>query len=727
MKQNRFLTRFVGVVLVSVCLSGGTVYAQKKAAKATPLVAVVTDVATYQAVGTEVEGYLAAIREEGKRAVLVIDTWNNPDSIRLRLQTLYETDGLEGAVLVGDVPVVMTRDAQHLSNAFKMDQTRDWHESSIPSDRFYDDFDLKFDFVKRDSVEQLYHYYTLASASAHQVSSDIYSARIKAPVVPGKDKYQLLSEYLKKVVDGKRGKQRELSRVLLFSGHGYNSESLNARLDEEWALKHQFPFLENRRDGRLDFINYDTDLYVRYRLLAMLADPKIDLAILHHHGSEDTQYLGETPRVSVPQQLAETLKSFFRAKLRSAKDTAAAKNYYIENFHVLPEWFDNAFDPATMEADSLADAQLNIEIRDTYGRNFEPGFIMFDACFNGSFHLNDYLSGHYIFAPGGTTVVRANTVNALQDMWPDELIGLLSEGVCVGNWAKEVFTLESHLIGDPTFRYASGSTLDREIVTEASNPTFWRKLLAAGNPTDVRALALIKLQKMKEITSEELLSYLQKDADPVVRLEAFVLLKKRLSPLLVQAIMTAMDDSYELTRRLAVLTAGKAGDAALLEPVTRAFFDPALTTRERFQLQYAIEQYSYNTIEQAFSEARKKSPAWPLEDKYAVFWKNLQRSSDSNREDAVKLNDPTAKRSRFLVATQRNMCQTEHLADYFNFLKNGDDRTLRLMQAETFGWYLYSHKRNEIIDFCKQQYAVEQDAGIKNELEKTINRLSASF
>jgi hypothetical protein len=608
-----------------------------------------------------------------------------------------------------------------------MDQTRDWRESSIPSDRFYDDFDLKFNFVKRDSAERLYHYYSLAAASAHQVSSEIYSARIKAPIVPGKDKYELLSEFLKKVTDGKRQQNAQLQRILLFSGHGYNSESLNARLDEEWALKHHFPFLENRRDGRLDFINYDTDPYVRYRLLAMLADPKIDLAILHHHGSEDTQYLGELPRVSVPQQLADALKLFFRSKIRNAKDTAAAQKYYMENFHVTPEWFDNAFDPATMEADSLIDAQLNIEIRDTYGRRFEPGFVMFDACFNGSFHLDDYLSGHYIFAPGRTSVVRANTVNALQDMWPDELIGLLGQGVCVGNWAKEVFTLESHLIGDPTFRYFSESTLDREIVTEAQNAGFWRERLAAKYPSDVRALALIKLQKMRDISSDELLAFLEKDADPIVRLEAFVLLKKRLSPLLTQAIAVAMDDSYELTRRLAVLTAGKAGHADLLDAVTRAYFDPALTTRERFQLQYAIEQYPYATIESSFAEARKASPEWPREDSYSILWKNLRRNSDSNRQDAITLNDSTAKRSRFLVATQRNMCQTEHLADYFNFLRNGDDLVLRLMQAETFGWYLYSHKRNEIIDFCKQQHAIEQDITIKHELEKTINRLSASF
>jgi len=36
----------------------------------------------------------------------------------------------------------MIRDAQFLTSAFKMDQKRPWQQSSIPSDRYYDDFDF---------------------------------------------------------------------------------------------------------------------------------------------------------------------------------------------------------------------------------------------------------------------------------------------------------------------------------------------------------------------------------------------------------------------------------------------------------------------------------------------------------------------------------------------------------------------------------------------------------
>ena len=33
--------------------------------------------------------------------------------------------------------------------------------SSVPSDRFYDDFDLKFDFLKQDSLNPLMFYYKM--------------------------------------------------------------------------------------------------------------------------------------------------------------------------------------------------------------------------------------------------------------------------------------------------------------------------------------------------------------------------------------------------------------------------------------------------------------------------------------------------------------------------------------------------------------------------------------
>jgi hypothetical protein len=689
-------------------------------------VAVVVDEYTYMMAGKEIDRYLVSIRQSGKQAVLIQDVWQHPDSIRVRLKALYLSDNLEGAVFIGDIPVPMIRDAQHLATAFKMDQSRDWKQSSIPSDRFYDDFDLQFDYIRQDEDIKLYHYYSLRHTSTQSLSSDIYSARIRPPVVPGKDKYELIADYLKKAVQEKQT-QRELSQILYFAGHGYNSESINARVDEGWALKRHFPFLGNRRGSKLDFINYDADQFVKFRLLAKLADPELDIALLHHHGADDTQYLNGMPHTSNPQQYIEYTQQFFRGKIRSAKDTIASKKYYLGQYDVPESWTEHAFDPKIAAADSIFNASMDINIPDTYKRVFNAKFIVFDACFNGSFHLDDYISAHYLFNTGGAIVAKANTVNILQDTWPNRFIGLLDEGVCVGNWAKEVFTLESHLIGDPTFHFAVSKDkhLDRDLVKERNNANYWRKLRAQANKPDVKTLALLFLQKNKAITSDELLAILTDDPDPIVRLEAFTLLKKSLSPQLSQAIILALNDSYELLRRLAALTAGKSGDPALLHTIVQHYFDPATPSRIIFQLRYAIDQYPYETIAASFAAWRKEHPYWPTEGAYDTYLKSVKRSAESKKADADKLGDPeeTAKSKRFTISTQKNLCQATHLDQFFAFLTSSDDQYLRLLLAETFGWYVYSHRRDEIAAFCTRQLAVEQDTAVKNELQKTINRL----
>ncbi|MDZ7635917.1 MAG: hypothetical protein U5L72_16375 [Bacteroidales bacterium] len=70
----------------------------------------------------------------------------------------------------------MLRDAQHLTSAFKMDQERyPWHRSSIPSDRFYEDFDLEFTFLKADT-NGLYFYYSLNPSSVQVLTPQILTA-----------------------------------------------------------------------------------------------------------------------------------------------------------------------------------------------------------------------------------------------------------------------------------------------------------------------------------------------------------------------------------------------------------------------------------------------------------------------------------------------------------------------------------------------------------------------
>ena len=125
--------------------------------------AIVTDPQTFNNCKAAIETYRSAVCADGLDAFVVSRNWTNPDELKDSLMLYHKTRALEGAVFIGDVPIAMIRGAQHLTSAFKMDETLPMRDSSVPSDRFYDDFDLKFDFLGRDSVERNFFYYNLAA------------------------------------------------------------------------------------------------------------------------------------------------------------------------------------------------------------------------------------------------------------------------------------------------------------------------------------------------------------------------------------------------------------------------------------------------------------------------------------------------------------------------------------------------------------------------------------
>ena len=105
----------------------------------------------------------------------------------------------EGAVFIGNIPIPMIRKAQHMTSAFKMDEREyPMGRASIPTDRFYDDFDLKFKPIK-DSTDGLKHFYQMDPESAQYIECDIYTGRLK-PLAGNGDKYAQISKYLNKYI-----------------------------------------------------------------------------------------------------------------------------------------------------------------------------------------------------------------------------------------------------------------------------------------------------------------------------------------------------------------------------------------------------------------------------------------------------------------------------------------------------------------------------------------------
>ncbi len=688
-------------------------------------VAILVDKVTYENCSQSIDSYSKSISTDGLNPILIIDKWGLPDSIRAALFTLYKTKNLEGAVFIGDIPVPMIRDAHHLSTAFKMDPKRVWTESSIPSDRYYDDFDLKFNFLKKDSIFPLYHYYSLSYDGPQVINCDIYSARIKAPTTPGKTKYQLISDYLNKVAKDKESK-RKMSQISYFAGHGYNSDCMVARIDEKYSLMEQFPFLSEPQRS-INYIDYTYDDNVKYRLLAELARPDLDLAILHHHGSENGQMMNGSLISSNTQVWLDQSKKFFRGKIRNAKDSTVSKQYYIDNYNVPLSWVSNAFDPAITLKDSLEDAAIDINIPDLYGYESGAKVILFDACFNGSFHLDDYISGHYIFNPGSTIVVKANTVNTLQDTWTNQLLGLLNMGVSVGNWAKGQQTLESHLIGDPTYMFTNNSTdkLDiNEAVTQKKRDVkFWKKLITNPN-SEIKSLAMKMLYENNAISTDELLSIQKQEKRATVRLQAFNLIKNSSDENFISSIKLGIYDNYELLRRLSSLYAAKNGSPLLIDDLFTLRFQPGASHRVKFQVKDGTEIYGKEEAYSAFAKVFKgKTGKWyqDSEKELSILKYTIERGEKEYKD----LLDPkvTVKAKRFTITALRNSCDASHLDTLFKFFIESDNQILRWTLAEALGWYNYSWKKNEISKFCEDQLKVEKDETVRKELIRTINRL----
>lgn len=657
-------------------------------------VAVVVDKTTYEKISNDIDKFVTSIDNCGKRGILLIDSLGLPESIKSRLIALYKESNLEGAILVGDIPIPMIRDANYLSTGFKMSPKHPWRESSIPSDRFYDDFNLKFTFLKRDSVETNLFYYSLDADSPQKIDCTIYSSRIKPPKVEGMDKYAALSMYLQKAYNLKAKERKELNKVFVFAGHGYNSESMNARIDEVGTLRSQFPGTWTTPGKSVDFLNYDYRPVIKFQLQKILADGSYGLAVMHHHGSNDAQLISPLPKVASSIPLwRDAIKRHVRVKIANAKNPEKTKANYIKEYEIPESWTNTT--PELAKEDSTAYANTDLTVADMKGYTSNVSVIILDACFNGAFIEEEYIAGNYLFNPGETMVVKANSVNTLQDTWTNELMGLMGAGVCIGNWAKGQMTLESHLYGDASYAFANNFpkyNIEAAMLTKGGDKRYWRELLKSGI-TDFQSLAIRELAKNGEISYSELIDLEQNNPDPIVRLSAFMAIKRHYNGDLVDAIGIGLKDSYELLARLASLTAEVNGDPRLTSLIKEMDANPVTSPRVKFHIKEMMESY--------------EPSAGKLED-----FKKINGTEMSNRD------------KRLTITGQRNKCNPYILESLFTLLEKSGNKEERLQIVDVLGWYRYSYKRAEIAQKCASLMEKEEDPDVKNELLRTVNRLN---
>ncbi|MFP4690602.1 MAG: HEAT repeat domain-containing protein [Bacteroidales bacterium] len=694
--------------------------------------AIVIDSDTYEHTREAVDAYRNLLETEGLHTHLLEDNWDNPVDIREQLYDLH-TNGnppLEGAVFIGDIPIPMIRDAQHLTSAFKMDQERfPYARSSVPSDRFYDDFDLEFTFLEQDEEQPLYYYYSLDPTSKQKVSIDIYSGRIRPPK-NGEDSYEQISNYLEKVV-AERKEENALEHVTTYSGHGYNSECLVAWAGERMAYQEQLPKLTSHGNSYTYLFTYMQE-FSKNQLLSEIQRPELDLIVMSNHGSPTAQYLDGWPNVSSIGPSIENVKRFLRNRLRGAhqggNDPEATIQSFMERHGVPRAWFDGALDPETTRQDSIFNASLDIYLPDLKGITPNARVMKFDACFNGSFHQDEYIAGSYVFGEGKTIAGIGNSVNVIQDNWPIQLIGLLDKGVRIGNWIKHQNELENHIIGDPThFFNTQGSTdWNSEITLSKNHTSTWKDALNHEDP-DIQSLALIMLHNNEyDGISDLLLETYKTSPYNSVRMQCLDLLYEYDNEQFHQVLEMAVSDPYELIRRHSVKMIGETGRDELVPALVSVQFEDPASKRVLFNARNAASFMNKEVLQR---EIEKQ-----FEDSYLVHKDDLKdmilRLANGrivSDLDIIRDKDAETNSRLFELRSLRNYNYHFNVPAYVEFALNSrEEKELRLHMIEALGWFTHSYNKNLILEMCRRIKDNElEDEAIREEALKTLNRIQA--
>lgn len=709
--RNILIKQFIAAAIFCgiASIAAAQVKVEKYGVKSPTAFAIITDSETLSKCAEEFHAYKQALEEEGLGTYIISADWKGPEEVKAEILALAgKKPRLEGVVFAGDIPIVKVRQGQHLTTAFKMNE-ESWpmEESSVPSDRFYDDFDLSFDFICRDTMETDVFYYRLSEDGAQHLRPDIYSARMKVPAVMKGDKYEIMRKYLRKVVDAHR-QNNALDNLTFFAGHGYNSDCLTLWRQKPIVFREYFPYVFSQASHNR-FLNFREDRHMKWNLLSEVARKDVDLFVFSEHGAPDTQYINES---KVADNLDDDM-DYLRRSLAEAYKYYAGKGHgedfmkeaVEQEYRLSRKDFSDSAMADYAAADSLEYAQANIFLDDIMKGHSNAKMIVFNACYNGSFHNREgYVAGCHVFADGECIVAQGNTVNVLQDKWEDKLMGYLSIGERAGMWQKEVAYLESHLIGDPTFRFtphdkAEEKLRDRlhnDLVFNELNSSVWEKYTYSDNSL-LKCAGITHLGYIDAKAAHKRAAEMFGDPSWTVRIHAFNTLATDPDDDFATYVRIGLEDIYEVVARNSVRMTAALGDTSLIPDV--------------------------KSFKKAHPEMVRAS-GYAADDAVALlsgtghYGKSTEGAADKEKPVKKRVND---------IRTFRNGRSIFAVDPLLHIVRDAsDDLYVRTVACETLGWYEQSVRRGEIIeslsDMLVNGTGIPQQ--IQAEIKKTIKRLS---
>lgn len=696
--------------------------------------AIIVDKESYVHCKEQLELYSSAIQVEGLDAFIASEKWACPEQVRDSLKHWYKSRNLKGTVFIGEIPVAMIRKAQFMASAFKMDEKRDRRESSIPSDRFYDDFDLKFSFVGRDTSQTNLFYYELAPDSNQEICCDIFSGRIM-PSSKYRNKYTELKKYLEKVTRLK-GKPQLMDRVASYTGAGSFSNSMIAWKDEAVTLKEQIPDAFRNIDGAKFFV-YHQYPFMKEILLEECGRDDLDLMLYHHHGTPDRQWIGDYPASFNEEEAFEygrrQARSAARRNVRYGMSHEEAIRSVIEKYSVDSSWVSDAFDPETVKADSIEDLKTGILLDDIYKTKPNARMYIFDACYNGDFREEDNIANRYIMSDGNAVAAIGNTVNVLQDKASSMLLGMMSAGYNIGEWHQATAILESVVIGDPTFCFASSYKFKKPDLSN-TNIGYWKRFLNKKYPCDIQGLALNRLYELNAPGLPEILAKACNSDYYMLRLTALTLLKHYDSPLYRKALVKALDDPYEYTRRKAGYFLSMMGDTSAVTPLADALIKDYNAARVNFNITNGAGFFPDSLFLETFKDMSEKAGFFYKVPESAAEGSNALEnainginSSLSIREftyKAIRHTGKDAKGRSSTLAFLRNQPYPQYADDLLSIVKDSEEpMEIRIQVADILGWYIVAYNKREICNELVNYLPGVSDKRLADEISKTIRRL----
>lgn len=683
--------------------------------------AVITDEGTYQACEAELKAYQETLEKEGLPTFIVYNEWKTPEDVKKAIAKLYKKNKLEGVVFVGEIPIPMIRKAQHMTSAFKMDEKNNaWRDSSVPSDRFYDDFDLQFDFLKQDSVENNFFYYNLAVESPQRIQCDIYSARVKA-IDNGEDPYAQISRYFKKTVAEHRTNNK-LDQFFSYTGDGSYSNSLTAWTPETFTIREQLPGVFDK-EGRARFIRYNFSAYPKDDVINMLKREDLDLSIFHEHGVPERQYLSGSPATNRWNTHMDAMKYYYRSLARKKQGNKKAFDEMLDKmkdkYGLDSTWIAGYADPKVITEDSLLDLRTGIILPEV--TDFKPNsrMVIFDACYNGDFREKDYIAGRYIMSEGKCVTTFANSVNVLQDKMANEMLGLLGMGARVGQWAKLTNILESHIIGDPTLRFQSINGVDANALFKAPYDEGRMLELLQSPYADIQNFALHNLYRNGYPGISTLLrKTFETSPFMMVRFTSLALLEKIGDKNFQEVLPLAIRDSYEFIRRTSIRMMQHVGLNEYVYPQIKAYVEDNLSERVAFNIVLGLHVFDETAVREAIDKVMAET--YVLQDKEEMR-EALEKANNNRSMQKELLSKETAERWRILYCNSLKNYMAHACVDGLLDLlvDSNESEKLKASLLEALAWFTHSYRKPDILQACDQ---LRKDKNLSESLREEANR-----